>query len=94
MKSFSQVFKEALRYKEAKICFILTVVGVIAAFGVAYGIKDRIGLVTVLLMGLTLMVTFAGQRFGAYIKAIREEDLKAHGKTVYKADKPKKKKKK
>jgi uncharacterized membrane protein (DUF441 family) len=85
MKTFKEVIKEALSYKEAKTAAIVVVVGCIAAAVIPFVIKSS-SLQTALLMGICLTVVMFSERLAVIVRIIREEDLKAHGKKVYKDD--------
>lgn len=87
MKSFKEVFLEAISIKEGKICFIIDVLGVIAALCLAAFFKGSTGWLTGLMMGVSLMVVFASERFGAIIRLIREKDLESQNKKMYKNSK-------
>ena len=83
MKSFKEVLKEALSYKEVKTSAIVAGAGCVAAIIVPFVVKNT-SIQTALLMGLCLTVAMFSERVSVVIRLIREQDLEANGQKVYK----------
>jgi len=89
MLGFWGTIKVALRLPYAKISAAIMILGPIAAFLVALYVPDQ-KTSSFLLLIIIFTTSIFIDRFGAYIKAVRLEDMKRNG--LLSDDKPQKKK--
>jgi len=90
MLGFWQTIKIALRLPYAKLSAAIMVLGPIAAFLIPSRIPDR-KISTFVLMIIVFTTSIFIERFCAYVKAVRMEDIRRHsGKAGKKTSKGKK----
>ncbi len=83
MLSFWEVIKKALSFREAKISAIIMLFGCLAAVVLPKIIKNK-SVLDFIIFGVCFVTFIMIERFSAYIKAIRMQDLEEHGQKVYK----------